>query len=119
MAKILFVNRDEDERITGKRVLERYIENSRVITAYDLPSAESFLAHDKFDLVIFDEDRSVSKVWSNRAAELFAVRQKVLIVSADDDNRRDRVPFLNRDRYEELVNMTEHLLGTPLEVLVR
>jgi hypothetical protein len=119
MHRILYLSRDEDERRLAKTTLDRFVEDSRTIPASSIAACEALRRPSKFDLIIFNEDRGVSKIWSDYAEKIFCEeKQKVFIISFDESNRRGKVPFLDRLKEKELVDIVRHLLNTPYEQLL-
>src|SRR4051812_17125912 len=91
MAKILYVHRDEDERVTAENILHLDLPEHEVILKETLLGARDLMMQDKFDLIVFDTDLEVAGEWADLAQQLFYKHeQKVLILSGDDNYRRKR-----------------------------
>ncbi len=118
MARILLVSDDRENRKTSAEILRIYIDDCHVTFASSLREMAAERRAEGFDVVIFD---GMGRVGSDEAEKLFHghEKQKVLIVSFDEENKRQKTPFLNRIDYAELPNMVDHLIKTPYEVLIK
>jgi CheY-like chemotaxis protein len=93
MARILYVEDDEHSRFVFEKALEGRHE-VETVPGIGLASIKLSLHH--YDLIICDGNLKHPEEGSELAARLHAEGQNVMIVSGDDDNRRDGIAFCHR-----------------------
>ena len=111
MATILQVEDDMDWTERSERLLGA---GHEITDAGSIEEARDKLSDRQFDLVICDGDLSTAGDGADFAVE---VRQthptlKVMIFSASEENQRNGIPFLNKRRYEKLLDVVTTVLAS-------